>query len=230
MKGCFAQTIQINNKFAFKIPPQNKPPSRFQLAEMAPLFCAGLTVFEPLCDYFRSGDSIGVIGLGGLGHLALKFAKAMSAEVSVFSQSESKREKSIEFGANYYINTSDQNSFLIANSKLDLIIDTSPVNLSDQMDQILSCLKPNGVYCKVGLPKKGEGLSIAINPMVFNAYRICGSIVCGSVNTNRMIKVSLNSNVRSDIVILPFSEVNKAIEMLESNNNPLGSSRIVLEW
>ena len=120
-QGCFAKMVRIEEDFAFKLPETIPPQSA------GPLLCAGITVYNPLRMYASPNSHVGILGLGGLGHMAVKFAQAMGCHITVLSTSESKRKDSLErLGAHRFVNISNAEEMLSAASTLDLIIDCAP--------------------------------------------------------------------------------------------------------
>ncbi|CAG9327734.1 unnamed protein product [Blepharisma stoltei] len=132
--------------------------------QAAPLFCAGLTVFSPLNTHMRAGMKVGVVGVGGLGHLGLKFARAMGAEVTAISTNPHKIEEAKSFGAHHFLNSRDEQQMKEAANSFDFILDTA---IQINIDQDCKLIKPRGILNIVGLPDARENLN-------FNLFTILG--------------------------------------------------------
>ncbi|KAJ3313994.1 hypothetical protein HDV04_001300 [Boothiomyces sp. JEL0838] len=222
LQGCFAKIMHIDARFAFKIP------ETVDLAKVAPLLCAGITVWEPIIDYITPGSKVGVVSLGGLGHMAVKLAKAVGAEVTVLSSTDGKHKQALDLGAHHYYNYSNKET--LKDVKLDVIIDTCPV--ANNLELFLSLLHAGGTYVRVGIPS-GATAKFEYNwiGLVFNGQKIVGSIVSGSKNTNKLIQVAANNNILSDVTEVPFSKINETMKgLLGGSLDTTKAFRYVLKW
>ncbi|XP_051141357.1 8-hydroxygeraniol dehydrogenase-like [Andrographis paniculata] len=187
-------------------------PENFPLDIGAPLLCAGITTYSPL-KYFeldRAGLRIGIVGLGGLGHLAVKFAKAFGCRVTVVSTSPSKKEEAIEkLGADDFLVSTDTNQMQSARSKLDGIIDT--VSATHSLLPLVELLKPEAKLILVGLP---HGLEIPIFPLLIGRKSIVGSATGGLKETQEMIDFAAKHNILPDVEMIPMEYVNTAMQRL----------------
>ncbi|KAK2427892.1 cinnamyl-alcohol dehydrogenase [Trifolium repens] len=188
-------------------------PDNLPLEAAAPLLCAGITVYSPL-KYFgldKPGLHIGVVGLGGLGHMAVKFAKAFGANVTVISTSPNKEKEAIEhLGADTFLISRDQDKMQAAVGTLDGIIDT--VSAVHPLLPLIGLLKSNGKLVMVGAPEKP--LELPLFPLIMGRKLIAGSGIGGMKETQEMIDFAAKHNVKPDIEVIPVDYVNTAMERL----------------
>nr|GMC59683.1 8-hydroxygeraniol dehydrogenase-like [Ipomoea batatas] len=181
--------------------------------EAAPLLCAGITTYSPL-RYFgldKPGMHIGVVGLGGLGHMAVKFAKAFGAKVTVISTSASKKEEAIgRLGADSFLISRDQEQMQAAMNTLDGIIDT--VSAVHHVLPLLFLLKTNGKLVMVGAPEKP--LDLPVFPLLMGRKLVAGSAIGGIKETQEMLDFSAKHNITPDVEIIPMEYINTALERL----------------
>ncbi len=218
LHGCFAKHVNVAEKFAFKIP------DNIEDAKAAPLLCAGTTIWEPIAKYVKPNTKVGIVALGGLGHLAVMFALSVGAEVWALSSSEDKKERAKELGAQHFVNTRNEEEFKKIAGQLDVIIDTCPVALD--INAYMDALTIGGTYCKIGIP--AEEFTYGYIPLIFTAKRIAGSIVSGSRRTNEMLGLASHHNIRCDVEELPFDKINEAMDTLQEGKNK--TFRMVLKW
>ncbi|OIT31269.1 PREDICTED: 8-hydroxygeraniol dehydrogenase-like isoform X1 [Nicotiana attenuata] len=187
--------------------PENLP------AEAAPLLCAGITTYSPL-KYFgldKPGLNIGVVGLGGLGHMAVKFAKAFGCKVTVISTSVNKKDEAIErLGADSFLLSRDPEQLQAAASTLDGIIDT--VSADHPILPLLNILKPHGKLVVVGAPPKP--LELPVFPIIMGRKIVGGSIIGGMKETQEMLDFAAKHNIIPDVEIVAMDYVNTALERL----------------
>ncbi|RAL43630.1 hypothetical protein DM860_017373 [Cuscuta australis] len=181
--------------------------------EAAPLLCAGITTYSPL-KYFgldQPGMNIGVVGLGGLGHMAVKYAKAFGSKVTVISTSAGKKQEAIErFGAHSFLISRDPEQMQAAASTLDGIIDT--VSVVHPLMPLLSLLKTNGKIVLVGAPEKPFDLPAF--PLIMGRKLVAGSGIGGIRETQEMLDFSAKHNITPDVEIVAMDYVNTAMERL----------------
>jgi len=216
--GCFAELMHVPERFAFKIPDGMTPETT------APLLCAGITVWEPISDYVRPNSRVGVVSLGGLGHMAVQFALAVGAEVWALSSSTSKEERIKRLGAHHFVLSKDPDALNAIAGTLDVIIDTCPV--AQDISPYMEILAIGGTYCKVGIPT--ASFSYDCIPLVFTQKRIAGSIVSVSSRTNEMLALAAHHGIHCDVEVMSFDMINEAIERLLKGENQ--NFRIVLKW
>ncbi|KAK1583257.1 hypothetical protein Q3G72_022249 [Acer saccharum] len=188
-------------------------PDNLSLDGGAPLLCAGITVYSPL-RYFgldKPGMHVGVVGLGGLGHLAVKFAKAMGVKVTVISTSPNKKKEAIEhLGAHSFLVSRNQHELQAAMGTLDGIIDT--VSASHPLLPLIGLLKTNGKLVLVGAPEKP--LELPVFPLLMGRKIVAGSCTGGMKETQEMINFAAKHNITTDIEVIPIDYVNIAMERL----------------
>lgn len=202
-QGGYSSHIVTKEKFCLKI-KKGVP-----LDRVAPLLCAGITTYSPLKRYgAKKGKKIGVIGLGGLGHMAVKIAKAMGAEVLVFSTSPNKEVDAKRLGAKHFVMTKDAANFTKWMGKLDLIIDT--VGSPHDFTPYLSTLKVDGVHVLVGLSPEPNELNAF--GLVGRRRSLTGSLIGGIKETQEMLNFCLSKKVFSDIELIPANRINEAYD------------------
>ncbi|XP_071735394.1 mannitol dehydrogenase-like [Rutidosis leptorrhynchoides] len=188
-------------------------PENLPLDTGAPLLCAGITTYSPL-KYFgldKPGTKVGVVGLGGLGHVAVKMAKAFGAQVTVFSTSVSKKQEALEgLKADYFINSKDADQMKAAVGTLDGIIDTASGDHS--VAPYLSALTPHGKLVLVGAPEKP--LEVAAFSLIMGRKIVAGSNIGGIKETQEMLDFAAEHGITADIETIPIDYVNKAMERL----------------
>ena len=206
--GGFANKLRACADFAYKIP------DNLDSASAAPLLCAGITVYTPLRTYIKyPGAKVGVLGIGGLGHLAIKFAEAMGAEVTAFSTSSDKEAEAKEFGAHYFCNWQNTEQIKAASGTLDLLLCT--VSSEIDWNKAFGLLANNGVLCLVGLPV--STLNIPLLPLVFGQKAIAGSVVGGRRFMKEMLEFAAIHQIKPMIETIPISQINAAMDRVVAN-------------
>jgi uncharacterized zinc-type alcohol dehydrogenase-like protein len=201
--GGYSSHITVKDEYVLKIK------KGLPLERVAPLLCAGITTYSPLKRYgTKKGKKVGVVGLGGLGHMAVKIAKAMGAEVTVFSTSPNKQQDAKKLGAKNFIITSDPKNFEPYASKLDLIIDT--VSAPHDFGLYMSTLKIGGTHVLVGVAP--EPNQVAAGALIFGRKSLAGSLIGGIKETQEMLDFCARKKVLSDIELIPASRINEAYE------------------
>jgi uncharacterized zinc-type alcohol dehydrogenase-like protein len=190
-------------------------PKGLSLDAAAPLLCAGITTYRPL-KFWKAGPGkkVGVVGLGGLGHMAVKIAKAMGAEVSVLSRGTKKKEAALKLGADNFYATDDQKNIENLNEHFDLIIDT--VSATHDIDALLSTLVLGGVFVLVGVPP--EGVKFNAHNLISRRRIFAGSMIGGIAETQEMLDFCASKNVVSDIELIKINDVNDAYERMEKGD------------
>jgi uncharacterized zinc-type alcohol dehydrogenase-like protein len=201
--GGYASHITVKDQYALKI-KKGVP-----LARVAPLLCAGITTYSPLKRYgTKKGSKVGVVGLGGLGHMAVKIAKAMGAEVTVFSTSPRKQADAKKLGAKNFVITSEVKNFAPLAGKLDLIIDT--VSADHDFTPYMGTLKIGGTHVLVGAAPDPNKISAMA--LIFGRKRLAGSLIGGIKETQEMLDFCARKKVFSDIELIPASQINQAYD------------------
>ncbi|XP_076906501.1 8-hydroxygeraniol dehydrogenase-like [Bidens hawaiensis] len=188
-------------------------PKNLPLDSGAPLLCAGITTYSPLRHFGldKPGTKVGVVGLGGLGHVAVKFAKAFGAEVTVFSTAQAKKQEAIEgLKADHFIVSKDPEQMQAAASTLDGIIDT--VSVTHPIAPLVSALKPDGKLILVGVPEKP--LEIAAFSLIMGRKIVAGSSTGGLKETQEMLDFAAKHGVTADIELIPIDYVNNAMDRM----------------
>jgi alcohol dehydrogenase (NADP+) len=193
----------VDERYAFRIPPGLDP------AAAAPLLCAGITTYSPLRQYdCKPGDRVGVVGLGGLGHMAVKLAVSMGAGVTVLSTSESKAADARRLGATDFAVTRGGDAFDRLASKLDLLIDT--VSAPHEYDAYLRLLRPRGTMVIVGIPPAPT--PVRAQSLIDGDRRLAGSMIGGLAQTQEMLDHCAKHGVVADVEVIPVQKINEAYE------------------
>ncbi|GAX72598.1 hypothetical protein CEUSTIGMA_g54.t1 [Chlamydomonas eustigma] len=192
--------------FAFKIP------DGLDSVSAAPLLCAGVTVYAPLKRLItKPGTRVSVIGIGGLGHLALQFAAALGAEVTAISTSPDKEAEARKFGATNFV-VGEEGCKAISGTQ-DVVINT--VSSKNDYEAQMALLRPDGTLCIVGLPV--DKITVGVLDVVFNQKKICGSIVGGRSDMAEMLQFAAIKGIKPQCETMPLSQVNEAVQKVLAN-------------
>jgi len=202
-QGGYSDVIVVDENYVLKIP------SSIALDKAAPLLCAGITLYSPL-NHWKAGPGkkVAILGLGGLGHMGVKIAVAMGAEVTVLSHSDKKREDALKMGAHHFVSTSDKEVFTKYASNFDLIINT--VSAEINMNDYFELLKLDGTLVVVGVPDKP--LSIHPFPLIMKRRSYSGSVIGGIKETQEMLDFCAKHNITPEIEVISPDQVNVAYE------------------
>ena len=204
-QGGYSSKIVVEERFVLKISPKLSP------ERAAPLLCAGITTYSPLRRWkVGPGTKVAVLGLGGLGHMAVKFAAAFGAEVAVLSTSPSKAADAKKLGAHHFIVTTDPAQLKDASNRFDLILDT--VSASHDHAAYVGMLRTGGTLVCLGLPT--EPISVSSLAIVFSRKCVAGSLIGGLPETQEMLDYCAEHGISSDVEVIPIQEVNKAYERM----------------
>ncbi|MFT3934265.1 MAG: NAD(P)-dependent alcohol dehydrogenase [Chitinophagaceae bacterium] len=196
--GGYSNTIVVREEFVLHIS------DKLNLAAVAPLLCAGITTYSPLRHWkVGKGHKLAVLGLGGLGHMAVKFGVAFGADVTVLSTSASKEKAAKELGAHHFVVTSDPAQVKAVKGKFDFILDT--VSAEHDMNMYLSLLRTNGVHICVGAPSKP--MEIGIFPLLGGRKSVAGSGIGGIPETQEMLDFCAANNIVSDIEMIDIKDI-----------------------
>jgi len=188
-------------------------PQGIDLASAGPLFCGGITVFNPLVQYNVSPtDRVGVIGIGGLGHMALMFLRAWGCEVTAFTSTAAKRQEALELGAHYAVDSRDPQALKALAGRFDLLIAT--VNVKLDWNAYLATLGPKGRLHMVGATL--EPLDIGVFALITAQRSVSGSPVGSPASIARMLEFAVRHEIRPVIETFPFDQVNQALARLKS--------------
>jgi uncharacterized zinc-type alcohol dehydrogenase-like protein len=197
-------------------------PEKLNAGDAGPLLCGGVTVFAPLAMHARPTDRVGIIGIGGLGHMAVKFAAAYGCDVTAFTSSESKFDEARAFGANHVVSSKDPAAIKKLGGSLDLLIST--VNVKLDWDALIGTLAPNGRLHVVGAVP--EPILVAAFSLIFTQRSISGSPTGSPVAIETMLDFAARHNVAPQTEHFPMSRINEAFARLESGK---ARYRIVLD-
>ncbi|CAN6466147.1 unnamed protein product [Victoria cruziana] len=205
-KGGYSSYIVVHERYCYRIP------EHYPLASAAPLLCAGITVYSPMIRHKMNqpGKSLGVIGLGGLGHMAVKFGKAFGLHVTVFSTSASKENEAVNLlGADRFVHSSNMEQMKAMNKSLDFIIDCASGDHS--FDLYMSLLKTCGTLVLVGFPSV---IKVFPHNLVVGMRTITGSITGGTKDTQDMIDFCAAHEIYPNIEVIPIQYINEALERM----------------
>lgn len=201
-QGGYSNKIVVDENYLLHI-PDNLP-----MDQAAPLLCAGITMYSPLKHWKAGpGKKVGIVGLGGLGHMGVKIAHALGAEVSVLSHSNRKQDEAKRMGADkFYASSSDSKGFKELKGYFDLIINTLAVEID--WNRYLKLLALDGTMVVVGIPEKSTPLGAA--PLINARRSLAGSSIGGIRETQEMLDFCAKNNIASDIELIPIQKVNEA--------------------
>ncbi|MCX7106914.1 MAG: NAD(P)-dependent alcohol dehydrogenase [Methylococcales bacterium] len=202
--GGYSGQIVVNQDFVLHIS------AKLDLAAAAPLLCAGITTYSPLKHWNVSkGDKVGIVGLGGLGHMAIKFAHAFGAHVVLFTTSPGKTEDAKRIGADDVVISKNPEEMDKHIASFDFILST--VAASHNLDAYTALLKRDGTLCLVGVPDQPHP-SPAIGNLIFKRRSIAGSLIGGIKETQEMLDFCAEHAITSDIEMIPIQQINEAYE------------------
>ncbi len=202
-QGGYSTHVVVDADYVLSVPDGLDP------AEAAPLLCAGITTYAPLVRWGAGpGKRVAVVGLGGLGHMAVKIAHAMGAEVAVLSQSLKKQEDGLRLGADEYYATSDPGTFEQLSGRFDLIINT--VSASIDLDAYLGLLAVDGTLVNVGAP--AGPLSLNVFSLIGARRSFAGSMIGGIALTQEMLDFCAEHQIGAEVEVIPVDQVNEAYE------------------
>jgi len=203
--GGYSTGVVVDEAFVLKVPENLDP------AGAAPLLCAGITTFSPLCQWnCKRGDKVGVVGLGGLGHMAVKLAAAMGAEVTMLSTSRAKEADAKKLGATGFALTSDPTTFEKLAGTFDLIVNT--ISAPHDYNQYLGLLKVQGTMVLVGAPP--QPIPVSAFSLIFGSKRLAGSLIGGIKETQKMLDFCGAHGIVSEVEVIPASKINEAYERM----------------
>ena len=208
--GGYSERIVVSERFVLRIPAALDP------AAAAPLLCAGITTYSPLKHFdVGKGHRVGVVGMGGLGHMGVKFARALGAEVTLFTRSASKVEEAKKQGAHHVIISTDPAAMEAALASFDFILDTVPV--PHDLNPYLNALRRDGTLILVGLLEPIEPALQAF-PIVFGRRRLAGSLIGGLPETQEMLDFCAENGITCDIEMLDIRNINEAYERMQRSD------------
>lgn len=202
-QGGYSNQIVVDAQYALRIP------AALSAAGTAPLLCAGITTYSPLRHWgVGKYHKLAVVGLGGLGHMAVKIARALGTEVTVLSTSDKKRQDALGLGANHFELTTQPGTIAKLQRHFDFILDT--VSAPHDYNALTQLLKTDGTLILVGAPEKPTPLEAF--PLIMHRRRIAGSVIGGIRETQEMLDFCAKHNIESDVEVIPIQQVNEAYE------------------
>lgn len=207
--GGYSNNIVVDENYTLHVS------DKLDLARVAPLLCAGITTYSPLRHWkVGKGHKVAVLGLGGLGHMAVKFAVSFGAEVTMLSTSPSKQADAEKLGAHHFALTTDANTLKNLSMNFDFIINT--VSAAHDYNAYIQLLKPDGAMILLGVPPTPS--QIAAFPLIGKRRTLAGSMIGGIKETQEMLDYCAEHNIMSDIELIPMNKINEAYErMLKSD-------------
>jgi len=207
--GGYSQSIVVDEDFVLRV-PQN-----LDLASTAPLLCAGITTYSPLRRAnVRAGQKVGVVGLGGLGHMAVKIAAALGADVVVFTTSAGKTADAIRLGASEAVNSRNDGDLQKRAGTFDFILDTVPAK--HDINAYINLLKHDGVLSFVGAPP--EPLPLEVAGLLFGRKKVAGSLIGGIRETQEMLDFCGEKGITADIEQIQIQQINEAYDRLKKSD------------
>lgn len=206
--GAYSSEYVVRDAFAYHLPAGLDP------AGVAPLMCAGITVWQPLVRYGTGpGARVGVVGLGGLGHLAVKFARALGARVTVFTTSAAKEAEARALGADDVVVSSDADAMAARARTLDLVVDTA--SAAHELTPYAETLAMDGTLCMLGIPATYE---VGALSLLLGRRRLTASGSGGTRDTQRMLDFAALHGITADVEVLPAADVQVALDRLAAGD------------
>lgn len=208
--GGYSENIVVDENFVLKVP------KNLDLAGVAPVLCAGITTWSPLRHWnVGKGSKVAVVGLGGLGHMAIKLAHALGADVTLFSRSANKTKDAIELGADRVVISTDEKQMASVSGHFDVIIDTVPY--AHDLNPYVATLNTNGTLVLVGYLGPLEPMLHSV-PMIMGRKSVAGSLIGGIAETQELLDFCGKHNIVSEIEIIKMQDINEAYQrMLKSD-------------
>jgi uncharacterized zinc-type alcohol dehydrogenase-like protein len=203
--GGYSDSIVVTERFVLHVP------SNLNLAGAAPLLCAGITTYSPMRHWdVTKGKKVGVVGLGGLGHMAVKFAHALGAQTVVFTTSPGKKDDALRLGADEVVISRNADEMTKHAGSFDFILDA--VSADHDINAFIQLLRRDGNLCLVGAPEKP--LSVSAFGLLFGRRSLSGSPIGGLPETQEMLDFCGKHNITADVEVIPIQKVNEAYERL----------------
>ena len=206
--GGYAEAVRVNSRFAIPIP------DALASDGAAPLLCAGITVYNPMRTHgINPSSRVGIVGIGGLGHIALQFARVFGAEVTAFSTSAAKEAEARALGAHNFVNTRESRAMRDVAGTFDFILST--INADQDWMAYITALRPTGTLCFVGVPP--SPISVHAFPLISGIRTITGSPIGSPHQLREMMDVAARHGVKAKTEGFPMAKVNEAIEKVKKN-------------
>ncbi|TXK65723.1 NAD(P)-dependent alcohol dehydrogenase [Alkalisalibacterium limincola] len=205
--GGYSERIVVSDRFVLRMPEALDP------AAAAPLLCAGITTYSPLKQFgVGEGHRVGVVGMGGLGHMGVKFARALGAHVTLFTRSASKVDEARKHGAHEVVVSTDESAMEGVAGRFDFILDTVPV--AHDLNPYVNALKRDGTLILVGMLAPTDP-PLQTGPLVFARRRLSGSLIGGLPETQEMLDFCAENGISCDVEMLDIKDVNTAYERMQ---------------
>jgi alcohol dehydrogenase (NADP+) len=209
--GGYSDRIVVDQDFVLSI--KHAPE---QLAAVAPLLCAGITTYSPLRHWKAGqGKKVGIVGIGGLGHMGVKLAHAMGAHVVAFTTSESKRQEALDLGADEVVVSRNADEMAAHANSFDFILNT--VSVSHNLDAFTALLKRDGALCLVGVPEHSHP-SPDVGTLIFGRKSIAGSLIGGIAETQEMLDFCAEKGIVSEIEMIRIQQIDEAYERMQRSD------------
>jgi uncharacterized zinc-type alcohol dehydrogenase-like protein len=209
--GGYSQRIVVDEKFVLRIRH-----SEDQLAAVAPLLCAGITTWSPLRHWQAGpGKKVGIVGIGGLGHMGIKLAHALGAHTVAFTTSESKRRDALDLGADEVVVSRNADEMAAHAGSFDFILNT--VAASHDLDAFTTLLKRDGTLCLVGVPEHPHP-SPNVGNLIFQRRSIAGSLIGGIAETQEMLDFCAEKGIVSEIEMIPVQQIDEAYDRMQRSD------------
>ena len=206
--GGYADSVRVNSRFAIPVP------EGLESENVAPLLCAGITVYSPLRNYgVRPSSRVGIVGIGGLGHIGLQFAKAFGAEVTALSTSKEKEEEARSMGADHFVNTRDMEALKKIAGSFDFVLST--VSADQDWQALVNTLRPKGTLCIVGVPP--SPISVQAFPLISGQKAVSGSNTGSPHDLFEMLDVAARHGVKAMTERFPMAKANEAIAKVKKS-------------
>src|SRR6202000_2751104 len=203
--GGYSDSVVVDQKFVFKVPDNLDPPVP------APRLCAGITTYSPMHHWgVTKGKKVGIVGLGGLGHMGVKFAHALGAHTVLFTTSANKVEDALRLGADEVVLSRNSDEMAKHAGSFDFILDA--VSADHDINALLGLLRRDGNLCMVGAPEKP--LQVAAFNLLFGRRSLSGSPIGGIAETQEMLDFCGEHNITADVEVIAIQQVNEAYERL----------------
>jgi uncharacterized zinc-type alcohol dehydrogenase-like protein len=207
--GGYSDSIVVKDHFVLSVP------SNLDLAGTAPLLCAGITTYSPLRHWgVTKGQKVGIVGLGGLGHMGVKFAHAFGAHVVVFTTSPAKKDDALRLGADEVVISRNADEMARHAGSFDFILDA--VAAEHDINAYINLLRRDGNIVMVGAPEKP--LPVSVFGLIFKRRSFSGALIGGIAETQEMLDFCSKHNITSDVEVIPIQKVNEAYERLAKSD------------
>lgn len=206
--GGYADSVRVNSRFAVPVP------EALESENAAPLLCGGITVYSPLRNHgVQPSSRVGIVGIGGLGHLGLQFAKAFGAEVTALSTSKDKEDEALEMGADHFVNTRDTAELKKVAGSFDFVLST--VSADQDWQALINSLRPKGTLCVVGVPP--SPISLQAFPLISGQRAVAGSPIGSPRDLHEMLDVAARHGVKAITERFAMAKANEAIAKVKKS-------------